>query len=146
MTADDQPYTVALNIDAPPSPDYVLELAETVDQGLRVLAHQTRDREALEFPAEGDRLLRYLESAAERLPQLVTQVAMWYVTEAAGGRLEVVSGDRAGAPWLAAAAITTGANRVRAAAEELRKALHAMTEVTANLAAAGGEGEDDSDE
>src|ERR1035438_5904075 len=71
---DRQPYTIAINIDAPPSPGYVLELAEAAAEIIRALNHLTRHPEALEFPAEGDQLFRYLESAAERMPQLLDQI------------------------------------------------------------------------
>ncbi len=39
--AEEGPYTAALNIDAPPSPDYVIELAETIAEAVRVLGTST---------------------------------------------------------------------------------------------------------
>ena len=88
MTDDDR-HPVILDTGAPPSPDYALEVAEAIAEGVRVLNHQTRHHEALEDPYDGDRLIRRLDSAVHRLPQLLDQIASWYEREAAEGKLEV---------------------------------------------------------
>ena len=139
----DTRHPVILDIDAPPSPDYVLEVAEAFAQCVRVMNHATRHHEALEYPAEGDTLLRYLESAVSRLPQLLDQIASWYEQEAADGGLEVVSGDRKGSPAMAAIAIRMRADAARVSAEQLQSDLASLARVTATLAAAEtGEGGD----
>ena len=133
---DDQPYSVAINIDSPPDPQYVLELAEAFAQIVRALNHLTRDHEALEFPAEGDHVLRELSSAASRLPQLLDQIAGWYEREAAAGRLMVVSGEWGGFPGMAAVAIRRRADAARMTAEQLQADIASVAEVTSTLAAA----------
>ncbi len=143
MTDEDrQPYTVAINIDAPPSPGYVLELAEAAAEIIRALNHLTRHPEALEFPAEGDQLFRYLESAAERMPQLLDQIASWYERRAAAGRLRVVSGDRA-ATAMAVIALRMRADAARLSAEHLGADLKYAAGVTTNLAAREDGSDDD---
>ena len=136
MTASDPPYSVAINIDSPPDPQYVLELAEAFAQIVRALNHLTRDHEALEFPAEGDHVLRELSSAAARLPQLLDQIAGWYEREAAAGKLEAVSGAWAGMPGMAVAAIRMRADAARMTAEQLQADIASVAEVTSTLAAA----------
>ena len=141
MTDDDR-HPVILSTTAPPDPGYVLEVAEAIAEGVRTLNHQTRDHAALEYPAEGDQLIRELESAASRLPQLLDQIAGWYEREAAAGRLEVHEGDRAGAPAMAVVAIRMRADAARVSAEQLQADLASLAQVTSTLAAAG---EDDTD-
>jgi hypothetical protein len=135
-------YSVTVNTDGPREPGYVLELAEAAAEIIRALNHITRDHAALRYPAEGDTLIRYLESAAERLPQLLDQVASWYEREAAAGRLRVVAGDWEGIPGMAVVALRMRADAGRMAAEQLGADLKSAAGVTTNLAAR----EDDSNE
>jgi hypothetical protein len=132
-------YSVTLNIDAPPDPGYTLEVAEAFAECVRLLNHHTRHDEALEFPAEGDRLLRYLESAAERLPQLIDQVVSWYERRAAAGGLLVVAGDYKGDPDRAVMMLRMRADAARLSAEHSGEFLRSVAAVTTNLAAAGGD-------
>ncbi len=138
----DDRHHVIFDIDAPPDPGYLLEVLEAHAEAVRVANHMTRHHEALEFPAEGDQLVRELESAASRLPQLLDQIASWYEQEAAAGRLEVPSGDRAGSPEMAVVAIRMRADAARKGAEQLQADLASLGQVTATLAAPD-TGEDD---
>ena len=133
MTDDDR-HPVILNTNAPPDPGYVLEVAEAIAEGVRVLNNQTRHHEALEDPAEGDRLIGCLDSAAGRLPQLLDQIATWYEREAAEGALEVDGGDRTVA--MAVVAIRMRADAARISAEQLQSDLASIAKVTSALKAA----------
>lgn len=137
MTADDQPYSVALNIDAPPSPDYVLELAASIAEAVRVLNHQTRHHEALEFPSEADRIIREISSAASRLPQLLQQVSRWLNDEYADGRIRMTGGEF---PQSVLAVMAVEARLEKAAehAGALAEALTSAASVTSNMAQEGG--------
>ena len=137
MTDDDQPYAVALNIDAPPSPDYVLELAETIAEAVRVLNHQTRHHEALEYPSQADTLIRYLSSAASRLPQLLEQVSAWMNAEYAAGRIQMTGGEFM-QPAVAGLAVEARLGKAAEHAEALRQALDSATAVTSAMAAREG--------
>ncbi len=134
---DEAPYSVTLNASAPPGPDYVLELAEAIADGVRVLNHLTRHHEALERPDEGDALLGYLESAVSRLPQLLDQIASWYEREAADGKLKVAGGDWEGIPGMAIVALRMRMDAARMTAEQLAADLASAARVTTDLAAAG---------
>ena len=138
MTDDDR-HPVILDTSAPPSPDYVLEVAEAIAEGVRVLNGQTLFHSALQDPPEGDRLVGCLDSAAGRLPQLLDQIASWYEREAAEGKLEVHDGERNVA--MSVVAIRMRADAARVSAEQLQADLASLAQVTATLAAAG-EGED----
>jgi hypothetical protein len=139
-------HPVILNIDAPRSPDYLLEVAEAFAEAPRVMNHQTRHHEALEYPSEADRLVRELSSAAGRLPQLLDQVAAWLEQEAAAGRIEVPSGEWAGVPGVAVVAVRLRADYARGLAEGLQEALDSLASVTCQMAAAEtGEGGSDDD-
>jgi hypothetical protein len=136
-------HPVILSTDAPPDPDYTHEVAEAFAECVRVLNHQTRHHEALEYPSEADRLVRELSSAVGRLPQLLDQVAAWLEQEAASGRIEVPSGEWEGVPGVAVVAVRLRADYARGMAEGLHEALDSMAKVTWQLAAAEtGEGDD----
>jgi len=142
MTDDRHP--VILNIDAPPSSDYVLEVAEAVAEGVRTLNHQTRHHEALEYPSQADMLIRELSSAVSRLPQLLDQAAAWVEEEAAAGRILVPSGEWEGVPGVAAVAVRLRADYARGLAEGLAEALSSLASVTCQLGTVE-TGEDDTD-
>ena len=72
MTAE-APYSVTLNVSAPPGPDYVLEVAQAFAECVRVMNHATRHHAALEYPHEGDQFLRYLESPYPACPSSWTR-------------------------------------------------------------------------
>ena len=135
MTDDRHP--VIIDSSAPPDPGYVLELGEAFAEIPRALNHLTRHHEALEDPYDGDRLIRKLDSAAQRLPQLLDQIASWYEREAADGKLEVTSGeDRKDAPAMAVVAVRMRADAARVSAEQLQSDLASIARVTSTLAAA----------
>ena len=135
MTDDDR-HPVILNTAAAPSPDYVHEVSAAVPQAIRVLNEQTRHPEAIQEPQDAHQVVLDMDMAASRLPQLLHQIASWYEREAAAGRLEVVSGDRKGAPAMAVVAIRMRADAARMAAEQLSADLASVAQVTACLAAA----------
>ena len=130
------PHTVALNVDAPPGPDYVTELAEAMAEIVRCMNRQTMYHEALAEPADGYRVFQELSTAAGRLPQLLDQIARWYEREAAAGKLEAVSGEWGGFPGMAAVAIRMRADAARMTAEQLGADLASLAEVTSTLAPA----------
>ena len=140
MTDDDRT-PVIMNPNAPPDAGYLLDVAKAFAEAPRVMNHQTRHHEALEDPADGNQLVGCLDSAAERLPQLLDQVASWYEREAAAGRLKVPGGDRAGSPAMAVIAVRMRADAARVSAEQLQSDLASLARVTSTLAAAGEDGD-----
>ena len=83
---------IDLSTDTAPSPERTLQLAETFAELARVLNHQTRHHEALRNPADADRLIRELSTAAARLPQLLRQVTAWLNAEYEEGRIRMADG------------------------------------------------------
>ena len=139
MTHDDKPYTVALNIDGPRDPEYLLEVLQAAAQAIRVANHVSRDRAALGEPADAYHAILELASVAERLPQLFAQIGGWLQ----GMRVAVPSGTLAGRPGLAVLTVTEALEHAGTVASELRAVLTAAANVAAGLAAAeGGEGTD----
>lgn len=133
-------YNVTLNVDGPRDPQYVLEVAEAAAQCVRVLNHLTRDHAALEYPAEADTLIRYLSSAAARLPQLLVQVGAWLEQEAADGRIRVIRGED---PVTVVIAAQLRLERAAQIAAELQEALDFAASVTTGLAGVPDGKEDD---
>ena len=140
-TAGGHPYSVALNIDAPPSSDYVLELAEAFAQIAALFNHQTRHHEALEYPAQADQLIRDVTLAVSRLPQLLTQAGRWLEAERDAGRIDVAAGDFKGRSGAAVAAARIRLDIAALKAEELQEALDYALKVTRDLASDGDDGE-----
>ena len=128
--SDDRPYRVAINIDAAPDPQYVLELAEAFAQIVRALNHVTRHHEALEYPAEADELIRDVALAVSRFPQLLEQAGRWLAAEHEAGRVGT-DDDRAPATIVAAARIRL--DRAREIAHDLAAALAFATAATSHL-------------
>ena len=145
MTDDhDPPYTVALNVDGPRDPRYVLEVAEAFAECVRVANHLTRDHAALEYPAEADTLIRYLSSAAAMLPQLLGQVGSWLEAEHAAGRVRAVAGEYKGRPDAAVSVARLRLDVARGTAAALRQELDNAASVTIDLAGVP-DGEEDGD-
>ena len=142
--ADRGGVSVALNIGIAPHPEYTLEVAGAIAEGVRLLNHHTRDHAALQYPAEVDRLIRELSSAAGRLPQLLAQVGAWLEREDAAERVAVPSGEYQGNPLLAVATARLRLDRAQEIARDLAEALDFAASVTSGLAAAE-TGEDDAD-
>lgn len=126
---------IDLSTDAPVSPERTLHLAETFAELARTLNHATMGHDALEFPAEADRVLREIGTAAGRIPQLLSQVARWTALEDGAGRIEVPSGEWAGRPHVAVTALQVRLDAARAAAATLCADLEHAAQVTSALAA-----------
>ena len=126
---------ITLNTDGPCDPGYVLEVAEGIAEGVKVLNHLTRDHAALEYPSEADRLIRELASAAARLPQLLGQVSAWLSAEQEAGRIIVTYGDYAGQPARAVATAAIRLDEAEAYAGNLQVVLGMAASVTSTMAA-----------
>ena len=135
-TPGDHPYTVALNIDGPRDPEYLLEVLQAAAQAIRVANHVSRDRAALGEPADAYHAILELVSVAERLPQLFAQLGGWLEAEQAAARLAVPSGTMAGRPDLTVLTVTETLAHAGTVAEELRAVLNAAANVASTLAAA----------
>jgi hypothetical protein len=133
--------TIDLSTGTPPAPERTRQLAETFAELARVMNHQTMHHEALAEPSDADRVVRELSSAAERLPQLLSQIGRWLDLEAAADRITVPSGRYQGNPPLAVAAARIRLERAGQIAAELQEALDDAASVTSTLAAR----EDDDD-
>jgi len=129
-------YTVTLNTDGPCEPLYVLEVAEAVAEGVRVLNHLTRDHAALGGPSDADTLIRALASAVDRLPQLLDQVSGWLKREQEAGRIAVADPDSGGFvfPDVAVRAARLRLAAAKPVAEGLAGALDLVASVTTDLA------------
>ncbi|SRR5229473_7473912 len=138
--AEEGPYTIAINIDGPRDPQYVLELAEGFAGIARTLNHLTLSHEALEYPGEAHALIVSLASAVSRLPQLLGQVSGWLGQEQEAGRVRVPAGEYRGSPALAVAAARLMLDHAAVTAELLREALDAVSAVTCDLGAIETEG------
>jgi signal transduction histidine kinase len=146
MTTEDEfPYSVALNINAPPSPEYTLELAEALAEVVRVLNHATRHQEALAEPADVHGVIQELSPAADRETQLLSQLAARLEAMRAAGGIAVPEGEYAGNPDLAVATARLRLGMAETIAGALREALDDVARVTSTLAAAdtGEDGTDD---
>lgn len=122
-----------LSTDAAPSPERTLHLAYTLASAVRCLNHDTRHHEALEHPAEADRVIRELSAMAGRLPQLLQQVSAWLEAEHAAGRVTVADGDYAGRPDAAVSAARVRLDMARGAAAALRQELDFAASLTCDL-------------
>lgn len=132
---------IDLDAGAAPSPERTIQLAETVPEIVRALNHATRHHEALRCPADADRLLRELATAAGGLPQLLGQVTSRLQRELDAGRIEMAAGAEYGDP---AMALDVARMRLERAAGHFRRAqeaLDAAAAVTSCMAAR--EGDDD---
>lgn len=127
---------IDLSTDTAPSPERTLHLAETLAEIVRTLNHQTRHHEALQYPAEADRFLRELATAAARLPQLFGQVTSWLHAEVYAGRVEMAPGSRFPNAGLAEDVVRLKLEAAAADAGRLQKSLDAVTSVTCDMAAA----------
>jgi hypothetical protein len=131
---------IDLSTDTAPSPERTLQLAETFAELARVLNHQTRHHEALRNPADADRLIRELSTAAARLPQLLRQVTAWLNAEYEEGRIRMADG----ADPEAAYAVLGAGGRLESAPEYatlLHKALDRAAGITSRMEAAEGSGD-----
>ena len=125
---------ITLNADGPREPGYVLEVAEGVAEGVRVLCHLTRDHEALQYPSEADRLLRDISCAVSRLDQLLAQAGGWLDAERREGRITVTGGPYAGRPGSAVVAAKAALDEARKRLAQGVTALEIAASVTSCLA------------
>lgn len=124
---------IDLSTGTPASPERTRQLAETFAELVRVLNHATMDHGALGSPADADRMLREIASAASRLPQLLGQVARWVTAEEGWSCIEVPSGEWAGLPHAAVTALQVRLDAASATAETLRDDLKHAARVTNGL-------------
>jgi hypothetical protein len=66
---------LSVSTSGPRDSDYALELAEALPEIVRVLNHVTLERAVLTEPSEAGDMVRYLATAASRLPQLLSQIS-----------------------------------------------------------------------
>ena len=137
MTDDDR-HPVILSTTAPPSPDYVHEVAAAIPKAFDVLNHQTLHREALTEPQDAHQVVLDLAVAHSREPQLLDQLATRLAGMAARGEIRADGEDPL--PLLIAS-VRLRADKARGLAEELHKALAVLAAATSHLKAAG-EGSD----
>lgn len=128
---------IDLSTGTPPTPERTRQLAETLAEVVRTLNHTTMHHEALGEPADVDRVIRELVSAAERLPQLLGQIGAWLEREDAAERIEVPSGEYAGNPLLAVATARDLLDSAVTWAAGLHRALGLAASVTSDLAGSG---------
>jgi hypothetical protein len=129
--------TVTLNVDGPREPGYLLEVGESIPEGVRVANHLTFSHDSLRYPAEADSLLRYLAAAAAGYPQLLEQVLHWLEVEQQAGRVRVADDRFTGDPAGAIAEVRTRLDTARTTAEALWVALSSAASVTSTLGAEG---------
>jgi hypothetical protein len=82
------PMNLSVSTSGPRDSDYALELAEALPEIVRVLNYVTLEPAVLTEPSEAGDVLRYLATAASRLPQLLSQINRrlenWQPAEAVG--------------------------------------------------------------
>lgn len=87
----------------PYSPERTAEAAALMADAVRYLNHATLDRpkDALNYPADLDRVIAHLETMAQRMPQLLDQLQGWLRNETGACRTEITYGQYAGRADLA---------------------------------------------
>jgi hypothetical protein len=88
----------------PYTPERTAEVAEMMPACARFLNHATlaRDTDALEFPADLDRMLAFLATMAQRMPQLMEQSKAWLAAQVESGRTSITYGRYEGRERMAA--------------------------------------------
>ena len=122
----------------PHDDDTITALAQITAEAVRALNHATFPRAALSEPGTVYQVLGELAIAANRLPQLLTQLARWLAEENAGGQL-ADDHDLPGAMAYVMARLDQNAPRYAAL---LGSALDDAQQATAGLYRPGGDGED----
>ena len=122
----------------PHDDDTITALAQITAEAVRALNHATFPRAALSEPGTVYRVLGELATAANRLPQLLTQLARWLAEENTAGRL-ADDHDLPGAMAYVMARLDQNAPRYAAL---LGGALDDAQQATAGLYRPGGGGED----
>ena len=117
----------------------ITALAQITAEAIRALNHATFPRAALSEPGTVYRVLGELATAANRLPQLLTQLARWLDEENTAGRLAHDSGSLPDAMQYVRARLDQNAPRYAAL---LGGALDDAQQATAGLYRPGQDGED----
>ena len=123
----------------PHDDDTITALAQITAEAVRALNHATFPRAALSEPATVYRVLGELATAANRLPQLCSQLARWLDEENTAGRLAHDHRHLPGAMAYVMARLDQNAPRYAAL---LGGALDDAQQATAGLYRPGGGGED----
>jgi hypothetical protein len=110
--------------DGPHSPEYTRQLGEALAEAVRCLNYASRDgAPGLEYPGDVYSLLGWLYTAAERLPQLLDQLAYFLHEQYASGRVADDQGrDASTLTAIAGGALLTGKGHAEALTSSLRKA------------------------
>jgi hypothetical protein len=115
---------LSISTNGPRDSQYALELAEGLPEIVRVLNHITLGRDALS-PSEAGEMIRYLATAAGRLPRLAGQIGVQLANRqpaaAAGGVLDELA-------------------RAAALAMQLETALNAAAKAARRMHTGGGAG------
>jgi hypothetical protein len=130
----------------PYSPDRTIEAANTAAEKIRYLNVATLDdpHAAIISPQDLDRVIASLETLAQRMPQLLTQLVDWLTSEAEAGRLRVGYGRHEGKPGDAAMWARIEADRSAARFGSARESLAALHQITSAISrVADDEGEQD---
>lgn len=99
-------------------------LADEAAESVRALNHATLPGTGgLVFPADAYDVTGALSLLASRLPQALAQLLAFLQTEAAAGRVVIVSGDHAGDPAAVLANVTASLDIAVASARRLHQAL-----------------------
>lgn len=133
--------TVTLDTSGPADPAYILEVARAVAEGMRVLGHLTRHPEAFRDPADTERVLREISSAAARAPQVLDQVNARIRAWHEAGELGVASGMHAGYPGGASFAVACCVDEAGKAASRMVTAIDSAADVTSAMTLEGDSGE-----
>lgn len=124
------------------TPEATRWAAHIAAEAIRVANHLTREPGGLKCPEDVEVVLADLEQVMERLPQLLTQVGAWLVTEAQAARVEVRYGTFAARPAAAVVAVRGFLTEAVGHAGRTRQALHDARQITAAIAAAPGDDEE----
>jgi hypothetical protein len=125
---------------AEPDPQYLLEVLEAFAECVRVANHQTARRGALMDTSEAAEAIRRITEAAQRLPQLLGQIAGWLAAEHEFGRIRVPEGLHAGRPGEAVAAAGSALDDAAAIARSLEGRLRAAAKETWRMRTVGNAG------
>lgn len=125
--------TITILTTAPADPATVTEYGDALPELVRALAHVTLHHEALDEPADADRLIRNIALAAGRLPQLLDQVSGWLEAEQAAGRIGIADGSLFNGAAHAAGVAAMRLVQAQAHARMLQQALDAAAAVTTDM-------------
>jgi hypothetical protein len=123
----------------PYSPERTAEVANTAAKAIRYLNVATLDspREAITCPQDLDRVVASLATLAQRMPQLLGQLARWQMAEAAATRTEVAYGKYEGRPELAAQEVRTHLDDATVRFDQAAKALKKAQQITSAITSGG---------